>query len=115
MYRLTTAMIIFALALGIQSARASGPDSAPSVIVRFADLDLSRSEGATALYRRLKGAAETVCAALEDRELARQTLFKACVQGAISAAVAKIDQPVLTAYYAAKTNDRNATMRIAQK
>jgi hypothetical protein len=37
------------------------------------------------------------------------------VQAAISAAVAKIDRPALTAYHEAKTNRRNATIQIAQK
>ena len=115
MYRFTTAMMIFALALGFQSARAAPPQNVSSVIVHFADLDLSRSEGAAVLYKRLKGAAETVCAPLDDRDVARHMGFKACAQSAISAAVAKVDQPALTAYYEAKTNSRNATIQIAQK
>ena len=115
MYRFTTTMMIFALALGFQSAHAAPPQNVPSVVVHFADLDLSRSEGATVLYHRLKGAAETVCAPLDDRDLARHMSFKACVQNAISTAVAKVDQPALTAYYEAKTNGRNATIQIAQK
>jgi UrcA family protein len=115
MYRLTTTMTLFALALGFQSAYAAPPENAPSVVVRFADLDLSRSEGATVLYRRLKGAAETVCAPLESADLARQARFKACVQSAISTAVATVNRPALTTYYEAKTNGRNATIRIAQK
>jgi len=41
--------------------------------------------------------------------------FKACVQNAIYTAVAKVDQPVLTAYYETKMNGRNATIQIAQK
>jgi UrcA family protein len=98
MYRFTTTMTIFALALGFQSGHAAPPQNVPSVVVHFADLDLSRSEGATVLYQRLKGAAETVCAPIDDRR------FKPCVQNAISTAVAKVDKPALTAYYEAKTN-----------
>jgi UrcA family protein len=115
MYRFTTTMMIFAMVLGFQSAHAAPPQAVPSVVVHFADLDLSRSAGATMLYQRLKGAAETVCAPLDDRDLARHMSFKACVQSAISTAVAKVDRPALTAYYEAKTNDRNATIQIAQK
>jgi UrcA family protein len=115
MYRFTTTMMIFALALGFQSAHAAPPQDVPSVVVHFADLDLSRSEGATMLYQRLKGAAETVCAPLDDRDLARHKHFMACVQSAISSAVAKVDQPALAAYYEAKTKTRNATIQIAQK
>ena len=115
MYRFTTTMTIFALALGFQSAHAAPPQNVPSVVVHFADLDLSRSAGATVLYQRLKGAAETVCAPLDDRNVARHMSFKACVQAAISAALAKVDQRALAAYYEAKTNPRNATIQIALK
>jgi UrcA family protein len=115
MYRFTTTMTIFALALGFQSAHAAPPQDVLSVVVPFGDLDLSRSAGAAALYQRLKGAAETVCAPLDDRDLARHMSFRACVQSAISTAVAKVDQPALTAYYETKTIGRNATIQIAQK
>jgi hypothetical protein len=37
------------------------------------------------------------------------------VRGAIGTAVAKIDQPALTAYFQAKTEDRGAAIQIAQK
>ena len=115
MYRSATAMMMFALALGFQSAYADPPQNVPSVVVHFADLDLSRSEGATVLYQRLRAAAQTVCAPLEDRGLARHLSFKACVQTAISTAVAKVDRPALTAYYEAKASRGNATIQIAKK
>jgi UrcA family protein len=115
MYRFTLTMTIFALALAFQSAHAASPQNVPSVVVHFADLDLSRSEGITVLYHRLKGAAETVCAPHDGRDLARHMSFKACVQSAISTAAAKVDQPALTAYYETKTIGRNATVQIAQK
>ena len=115
MYRFTITMMVFALALGFQSAHAAPPENILSVVVHFGDLDLARSEGATVLYQRLRGAAETVCAPLDDRNVARHMSFRACVQSAISTAVAKVDQPALTAYYEAKTNRRNPTIQIAQK
>jgi len=115
MYRLTTTMMVLAMALGFQSAHAAPPKDLLSVLVRFGDLDLSRTEGAKVLYQRLKGAAETVCAPLDSRDLARRTGFKECMQTAISTAVAKVDQPTLTAYYVARTSGRNATIQIAQK
>jgi len=115
MYRFTTTMMIFALPLGCQAAHAAPPQGVPTVVVHFADLNLSRSEGAAVLYQRLKGAAETVCAPLDDRDVVRHMSHKACVHSAISTAVAKIDQPAMTAYYAAKTNGRNATIQITQK
>jgi UrcA family protein len=83
--------------------------------VRFADLDLSHSQGATVLYQRLKTAAETVCASHNGRDLGSQMRYKACWHSALDAAVAKADQPALTAYYRAKSGRGNATIQIAQK
>jgi UrcA family protein len=115
MYRFTTLMTVFALTLGVQSADAAPPQDVPSIVVHFADLDVSRDEGASALYRRLKSAAETVCAPLDDRDVARHMKFRACVQRAISTAVAQVDQPAVTRYYEAKTNRQNALIKVAQK
>jgi UrcA family protein len=83
--------------------------------VRFADLDLSHSQGVTVLFQRLKTAAETVCASQNGRDLGSQTRYKVCWQSALGTAVAKVDQPALTAYYRAKFGGGNATIQIAQK
>ncbi len=116
MYRLTTTIMISVLALGYQLAKATPlQDDAPSVVVRFADLDLTHSDGVAVLYRRLKGAAETVCAPQNGRDLGSQTRYKTCWQSALGTAVAKVDQPALTAYYRAQFKGRNATFQIAQK
>jgi UrcA family protein len=111
MNRFATTMIMFALALGFESAYAAPPAEAPSVVVRFGDLDLSRSEGAKQLYQRLNSAAETVCAPLDGGELVRHMKFRECVRTAINTAVAKVDRPALTAYYEA--GHRNATNQFA--
>ena len=117
MYRFTTTMMIFALALGFQSAHAAPPQNVPSVVVHFADLDLSGSEGAAVLYQRLNRAARTACARMDNDnpDPLWHFHFRACMQGAISAAVAKLDRPALTAYYEAKTNPRKAMIQIAQQ
>jgi UrcA family protein len=116
MYRVTATMLIFILVLSSQLANAGPAPDALSVTVHFADLDLTRSAGAAVLYQRLKGAAETVCAPFDSRSrgLANQMRFEQCVQSAIGAGVAKVDQPVLTAYYRAQVT-HNATIQIAQK
>lgn len=116
MRHLTTAtMTTFALALGFQTGHAAPPHDVPSMVVHFADLDLSRTEGARVLYQRLRGAAETVCAQLVDRDLAIQLRHARCVRAAIRNAVKKVDQPMLTAYYNARTNRANAIIQVAQK
>jgi UrcA family protein len=114
MYRLTTAITIFGLGLGAQLTYAALPQDVHFVEVRYSDLDLTRSEGAAALYQRLQAAAKSVCASLDARDLASQMRFRDCVQTGIGSAVAKIDRPVLTAYYKAHTNGRDATIQIAK-
>jgi UrcA family protein len=115
MYRFATTMMMSALAFGYQLANATSPqDDIPSVVVRFADLDLTHSDGVAVLYRRLKSAADTVCAAPNSRDLGRQMRYKACWQSALGAAVSKVDRPALTAYYRAQFKGRNATIEIAQ-
>jgi UrcA family protein len=114
MYRFTTTMMILALALGSQLTQAAPPQDVHFVDVHFADLDLTRSEGATMLYQRLAGAARTVCASLDARDVASQMRFKGCVETAIGSAVAKVDRPILTAYYKEHTSNRNAAIQIAK-
>jgi UrcA family protein len=114
MYRLTTAISIIGLGLGAQLTYAASPPDVHFAEVHFSDLDLTRSEGASALYERLHAAAKSVCASLDARDVASQMRFKDCVQTAIGSAVVKIDRPVLTAYYKARMNGRDAAIQIAK-
>jgi UrcA family protein len=115
MYRFKTSIMIFALVLGYQLANAAPYEDVPSVIVHFADLDLTRGEGLAVLYRRLKGAAETVCAAHNGRDLGSKTRYKTCLESAVAKAVTKVDQPALTAIYRAQFKDHNTAIQVAQK
>ena len=114
MYRITTTIMIFGLGLSFQLAHAAPPQDVHFIGVRFADLDLTRSEGAAVLYQRIEAAAKTVCASLDGRDLASQMRFRDCVQTGIGSAVAKIDRPVLTAYCKAHSNGRDITIQIAK-
>ena len=115
MNRFTTTMMISALVLGSQLANAAPPQDPPTVIVRFADLDLSHSQGVAVLYQRLKGAAETVCVPQNGRDLGSLARYKTCWQSALGTAVDKVDRPTVTAYYLAQFKAPNATIQIAQK
>jgi UrcA family protein len=115
MYRFASPIMIFALGLGYQLANAAPPQDVLSVIVHFADLDLTHGEGVAVLYRRLNGAAETVCAPLNGRDLWSQTRYRMCRQSALAAAVSKVDRPALTAYYRAQFKVGNEPIQIAQK
>jgi UrcA family protein len=74
----------------------------PARRVNFADLDLTRSEGAAVLYARIGAAAREVC--LPATTWVPQLLFRAyrCREEAIARAVADVNAPVLTSYYLAK-------------
>jgi len=114
MNRFTTTMMVSALGLVSQLANAAPAQDPPTVVVRFADLDLTHTQGVTVLYQRLKSAAETVCATQNGRDLGSQTRYKICWQSALGTAVAKVDQPALSGYHRAKFGG-NATIQIAQK
>jgi len=114
MNRFTITMIVSALGLGSQLASAASPQDPRTVIVRFADLDLTHIQGVAVLYRRLKRAAETVCTPESSRDLGSQP-YKMCQQIALGTAVAKVDRPALTAYYRALFGGANATTQTAQK
>jgi UrcA family protein len=88
---------------GFSIARADSAFEPRSVTVRFADIDATNPEGAAALYRRLKGAATSVCQDLDPGgELARVGAYVNCIQTVLGAAIVKIDRSALTAYAAAQ-------------
>jgi UrcA family protein len=74
-------------------------DDPPQRTVSYADLNLSNTAGAAALYARIKSAARVVCEPQLNRELAMNTNYKRCVDEAIGRAVADVNAPVLVALY----------------
>jgi UrcA family protein len=76
--------------------------------VEYGDLDLSQMKGTKALYGRLLGAAETVCAPLEGQGVSRIPRYKACVRSAVAAAVTQVNKPLLTQYFDSKHGGRAA-------
>jgi len=117
MNRLTITTLIIATGLGCQLANAVPPEDAPAVTVQFADLDVTHSDGVARLYGRLQAAAERVCASHDGRigsDIASQARYKSCRQSALATAVAKVDQPALTAYYRAQVAGRSAAVQIAK-
>ena len=74
-------------------------DGTHTYVVRFADLDINKIDGAAALYRRLQQAAGIVCHSLQSRELAMNTEYKACKDRAVADAVTSVGAPVLSQYH----------------
>ena len=90
-------------AQSIQEVVVTGNKAAPGAVthsqtVKFADLDLSKSEGLKTLLSRIRGAAGEVCAPKpETNDVNGSTGYKKCVGDAVNGAVAKVGNPSLTA------------------
>jgi UrcA family protein len=84
-------------------------------VVQFPDLDLSRIEGATALYARLRHAAHVVCDPFESREIGLAQKFRTCMDKAIADAVTSVNRPLLTQYHQSRTKgDRAGVVQVAK-
>ena len=100
---LVAGAILSALAFSFATvSRAGDGASPPQVVVKFADLDTSTSQGAAALYRRINGAAIDVCSRMYVLELAYKLHKDACLQTVIGDAVTKANRPALSAVFASK-------------
>lgn len=101
---LASALLACALAAGTASAARPGEETV-SVKVRFGDLDISKIEGATRLYSRIKRAARTVCG-MDNIQPEEQfySHWKPCYEQAIATAVASVNSPMLTAVHSGKAN-----------
>jgi UrcA family protein len=75
------------------------PDGALSTVVRYADLDLASDAGVATLYRRLRGAATTVCRPLQSPVLASRRAWRECHDAALAGAVAGIGNERLAALH----------------
>ena len=78
-------------------------EPAPSRVVKFGDLDLSRDAGVAALYSRIKAAAREVCVPLDAATMQLVRVRFDCRQGAIARAVGDVNSPALTSYYLEKS------------
>src|SRR5882672_4272907 len=91
----------------IASSFAALPAAADSfspleVTVKFGDLDVSSPQGAAVLYNRIWAAAEQVCSPFESSRLGAKMRLDACIDKAISTAIATVGQPELSRVYGAK-------------
>jgi UrcA family protein len=83
---------------------ASDSTGAREVTVQYADLNVSISRGAVALYGRIRAAAEGVCSPLYHGDLSSKMHRDTCVQQSIADAVTKVNQGALFAVYNAKNS-----------
>lgn len=73
-----------------------------SETVRYDDVRLISAVGAAVLYGRLRGAAERACSSLDGKTAQLSSRYRACVDDAVSKAVADVNEPLLTKYYESK-------------
>jgi UrcA family protein len=99
---LAAGAILSALALSfVTVSSADEATTAPQVTVKFADLDVSTSQGAMSLYRRIHVAADDVCSRMYTSTEYRWRK-DACLQKVIANAVSKVNKPALSAVFASK-------------
>jgi UrcA family protein len=105
----TFTLIITALFLSgsiLSVAEAAPPSDVPTAVVKFGELDMTRPAGKEELYRRLSRAADTVCSPLQGAFGSRALVtrqYEACINQAISGAVAQINRADFTDYVATRT------------
>lgn len=106
--RLVIATILGPLAFGAVTVCIAGDiGDVPHAAVKFGDLDLSSPNGAAALYGRIRLAAYDVCGSFDTdmRDLPDPIELNTCVHNAVRNAVAKVNQPALSAIYNARNRD----------
>jgi UrcA family protein len=100
---LAAGAILSALALSFAAVSSAEEEATPpQVIVKFVDLDLSKSPGAVALYGRLHGAAEDVCSRMYASTEAYRRYRNACLRKVIADAVNRVNEPTLSAVFASQ-------------
>ncbi len=72
--------------------------------VRFADLDLSHSDGVARLYQRITNAASLVCERHGTRDIAGLAESHRCKAEATARAVAEVNAPALTRWSAEQSH-----------
>ena len=77
-----------------------------SETVKFADLDLGTPAGVEALYGRIHSAAWRVC----QQPAGELQAARSCMTKAESAAISKVNVPLLTAFYQKKTGSHPQTI-----
>jgi UrcA family protein len=89
-------------ALTVTATSFAAPKSAdaPSVTVRYGDLNLDTAAGATALYHRISAAARQVCPEYYSRDLGLRAASERCQANAIAEAVRELNNPQLAAVHA---------------
>ena len=99
--RILATAILGAFACTLATVCTAAEANLPQMTVKYADLDISKPQGAAALYARIQQAARQVCLPLDGAAVSSKARMGACVHKAIADAVAKVGQPALFDAYSA--------------
>lgn len=92
------------------------PERIPQRVVSYGDLNLQSKAGVTALYRRIRSAADLVCR--ERRGVTQLILdadIQACRMDSTDRAVAQVNLPTLTSLHFARTGRKLPDLRVAKQ
>ena len=116
----STAITLIAISL-IAAGRALAADPrAPQSVenkagirVHYADLDLSKPEDVSILYKRISRAARDNCGTDAAAWDGRTSLLKKCIGQTIEDAVNRINKPLLTALHRERMNHVSSGLKVA--
>ena len=104
---LVGALALAAFTLAGQASADPMAAQAPSVHVRYSDLDLTTERGSRSLYRRIQVAARQVCPVENIRDPEKMSAALKCQAAAVDRAVNDVHSPQLAALHANMTHSRH--------
>lgn len=108
-------LAVAVLGLAAIAAAPAHADDVPTRVVNFADLDLSRPAGLERLYFRITSAASSVCGKADSRDYKAALSAKLCREQAVSRAVASVNVPAFSSWYAARLGRASTDARMAAR
>ncbi len=100
--RMIALLVIPTLLVAESDMAVARGDEAPSVTVRYYDLNLDSQEGIANLYGRIHAAAAVVCKSAEGPQLVNRVFWSewnACINHAVANAVHAVHNEKLSAYH----------------
>jgi UrcA family protein len=110
--RLLAGTLFTALISSVSAIAGAAEDAQKAV--PYTELSASSTQGATALYNRIRMASAEVCSRLDHGDLASKLHMKTCMNKAIVDAVGQVNQPALTAVYNARNGGSLPTVAAAR-
>jgi UrcA family protein len=96
--RILAATIFAALTCSIATVSFASDSDPLQVKVKYGDLNVTSTSGASTLYNRLRVAADSVCRPfhpISNADLTGRAVFTSCVQKAMSNAINEVNEPAL--------------------